>query len=113
MESVDVTSCIVMGCNATSLGCVKALIVEILFSANHNAFYFYSLLVFQIDILVNNGGRSQRALIEETDLDVDKALIDLNVLGTLSLTKAVLPHFAARKAGHVVVTSSVAGKIGT
>ena len=43
---------------------------------------------------------------------VDKALLDLNVLGTLSLTKAVLPHFVQRKAGHVVVTSSVAGKIG-
>ena len=67
---------------------------------------------FQIDILVNNGGRSQRALIEDTDLAVDRAMIELNTLGTISLTKAVLPHFKKRKSGHVVVTSSVAGKMG-
>ena len=102
--------CIVMGCNAISLS--QGINCGNIVSTNYN-FYIYSLLVFQIDILVNNGGRSQRALIEETELDVDKALIDLNVLGTLSLTKAVLPHFAARQTGHVVVTSSVAGKIGT
>ena len=61
---------------------------------------------------MNNGGRGQIALIEETELAVDKALMELNVLGTISLTKALLPHFMKRNSGHFVVTSSVAGKFG-
>ena len=65
-----------------------------------------------MDILVNNGGRGQISLIEETELAVDKAILDLNVLGTISLTKAILPHFIKRRSGHFVVTSSVAGKFG-
>ncbi|XP_078000749.1 dehydrogenase/reductase SDR family member 7-like [Glandiceps talaboti] len=65
----------------------------------------------QIDILVNNAGRSQRSLAVETSFDVDKELIKLNFLGPVSLTKAVLPHMIARKSGHIVVTSSIAGKI--
>ncbi|XP_065175315.1 dehydrogenase/reductase SDR family member 7-like [Sycon ciliatum] len=67
----------------------------------------------KIDILVNNAGRSQRALAESTEIAVDKHLFDLNVLGTISLTKAVLPHMLAREQGHVACISSVAGLIGT
>lgn len=69
-------------------------------------------ILFQVDILVNNSGRSQRALISETSLEVDKQVIELNTFGTISLTKALLPHFIQNKKGHFVVTSSVAGKVG-
>ena len=62
---------------------------------------------------MSNAGRGQRAMIAETDLAVDKAILDLNFIGTVSLTKAVLPYFVQRKSGHVVVTSSVAGKMGS
>ena len=73
----------------------------------------FVLSVFvQVDILVNNAGRSQRALLMDTLLEVDQEILKLNVLGTLSLTKVVLPHMFDRKSGHVVVTSSVAGKLG-
>ncbi|XP_048733857.2 dehydrogenase/reductase SDR family member 7-like [Ostrea edulis] len=65
----------------------------------------------KIDILVNNAGRSQRALFEETSLDVDRGVLELNVLGVLSLTKQVLPHMLQRKEGHIVVNSSIAGKV--
>lgn len=67
----------------------------------------------KIDVLVNNGARSQRAWIKDTPLAVDKEIIDLLVLSQVSLTKAVLPHWIERKQGHVVVTSSGSGKIGT
>ena len=50
-------------------------------------------------MLINNGGRSQRALVEATDLQIDQDLIALNVVGTLSLTKAVLPHMLRAKRG--------------
>lgn len=65
-----------------------------------------------IDILVNNGGISQRALVNETDIDVDKRLMDVNYLGTVALTKAILPYFIANNGGHFV-TTSIVGKIGT
>jgi dehydrogenase/reductase SDR family protein 7 len=66
-----------------------------------------------IDVLVNNAGRSQRALIEETALQVDEEMFRLNVLGPISITKAVLPAMLARGSGHIVNTSSVAGKVGS
>lgn len=67
----------------------------------------------RIDILVNNGGISQRSLAKDTQVAVDKRIMDINYLGTIALTKAVLPHFLERKTGHFVVTTSIVGKIGT
>ncbi len=66
-----------------------------------------------IDILINNGGISQRSLVNETILSVDKKLFDINYFGTIGLTKALLPYFINRKAGHIAVTSSLTGKFGT
>lgn len=67
----------------------------------------------RIDILVNNGGISQRAFAKDTDISVDKRIMDINYTGTVALTKAVLPHFIEKKQGHIVVTTSIVGKIGT
>ena len=61
---------------------------------------------------MNNAGRSQIALVEKTSLEVDRALLDLNVVGTISLTKAVLPHMIECHEGQIVVVSSTSGKIG-
>jgi len=66
-----------------------------------------------IDILINNGGISQRSLAEETDISVDKKIMETNYLGTIALTKALLPHFIKRHSGRFVVVTSVTGKIGT
>lgn len=67
----------------------------------------------QIDVLVNNGGISQRSTVLETDMDVYRRLMEINYFGAIGLTKEVLPHMTERKIGHIIVTSSVAGKIGT
>ena len=67
----------------------------------------------RIDVLVNNGGISQRSLVKDTSIAVDKRLMDINYLGTVALTKALLPHFIGNKSGHFVVTTSIVGKIGT
>lgn len=67
----------------------------------------------KVDVLVNNGGVSQRSLVKDTDVLVDKRLMDINYLGTVALTKALLPHFIERKEGHFVITTSIVGKIGT
>jgi len=67
----------------------------------------------KIDILINNGGVSQRSLVKDTIIDVDKRIMNINYLGTVALTKAILPHFIKNKKGHFVVTTSIVGKIGT
>ena len=66
-----------------------------------------------IDVLINNGGISQRSLVKDTTILVDKRIMDINYLGTVALTKAILPHFIKNKNGHFVVTTSIVGKIGT
>ncbi|KAJ8288975.1 hypothetical protein COCON_G00016340 [Conger conger] len=65
-----------------------------------------------IDVLINNGGRSQRSLFLDTSLEVFHGLMDLNFLGTVSLTKQVLPHMTERGTGAVVTISSVVGLAG-
>ncbi|GAA6213566.1 dehydrogenase/reductase SDR family member 7 [Lates japonicus] len=65
-----------------------------------------------IDILINNGGRSQRSLCLETSVDVYQALMELNFLGTVSITKQVLPHMTQRGTGSIVAVSSVVGLAG-
>lgn len=63
-----------------------------------------------VDILINNGGISQRSLIIETDIEVDKKLMDIDYLGTVALSKALLPHFIVQKSGHFVTVTSLMGK---
>jgi|ERR1041385_312957 short-subunit dehydrogenase len=65
-----------------------------------------------IDILVNNGGISQRSMAKDTILDVDRRLMEVNYFGAIALTKGLIPHFIQRKKGHFVVISSVMGMIG-
>jgi short-subunit dehydrogenase len=67
----------------------------------------------KVDILINNGGVSQRSLLVETDFSVDKKLIEVNYLGTVALTKAILPHFIQNQLGHFVTITSIMGKFGS
>ena len=66
-----------------------------------------------IDVLINSGGVSQRSFVKDTNISVDKKLMDINYLGTVALTKALLPHFIEKNKGHFVVITSIVGKIGT
>jgi len=67
----------------------------------------------QIDYLFNNGGVSQRSEAMDTDIDVIRKVMEINFFGSVTLTKAVLPSMVQRQSGHIVVTSSVMGKLGT
>jgi dehydrogenase/reductase SDR family protein 7B len=66
----------------------------------------------KLDILFNNGGVSQRAEASETDIEVDRKIMEINYFGNIALSKIVLKHFQERQSGHIVVTSSIAGKFG-
>jgi short-subunit dehydrogenase len=67
----------------------------------------------RVDVLVNNGGISQRSLVAETAFEVDLAVMNTNYFGTVALTKAVLPGMLARRSGHIVVISSLMGYLDT
>jgi dehydrogenase/reductase SDR family member 7B len=66
----------------------------------------------RIDFLLNLGGVSQRARIDETPLWLDRKIFEINYFGTISLTKAVLPYMIKQKSGHVLATSSISGRFG-
>ena len=67
----------------------------------------------RIDILINNAGVSQRSLIVDTQFDVLKKLIEINYLGTVALSRALLPFFFKLGFGHYVALSSVLGNYGS
>lgn len=66
----------------------------------------------QVDLLFLNAGISQRSLVKDTSIDVDRKLMEVNYFASVILTKAVLPQMLARKKGHIAVISSVTGHIG-
>jgi len=67
----------------------------------------------RIDVLVNNGGISQRSFFADTDISVFERIIRINFLGAAALTKAVLPHMQRQQSGMFVAVSSVVGKYGS
>jgi dehydrogenase/reductase SDR family protein 7B len=66
----------------------------------------------RLDMLFNNGGVSQRAEASETDIEVDRKIMEINYFGNIALSKIVLPHFQKNQSGHLIITSSIAGKFG-
>ncbi len=65
-----------------------------------------------IDVLVNNGGISQRANAFETSMEVNRKIMEIDFFGNIALTKAVLPIMQKQKSGQILVISSIAGKFG-
>jgi NAD(P)-dependent dehydrogenase (short-subunit alcohol dehydrogenase family) len=61
-----------------------------------------------IDVLVNNAGAGLVGAVEETnDAEIARSF-EVNFLGPLRLTRALLPHFRARRAGHLFFLSAAA-----
>ncbi len=68
--------------------------------------------VGKVDILINNSGISQRSLVEETPVEIDRKVMEVNYFGAVTLTKNLLPEMLKQQGGHIVVISSVVGKFG-
>ena len=79
-----------------------------IFSTVNDALKIYK----NIDVLVNNAGLSQRSPASDTDFSVDTQLINVNLLGTIAMTKAILPSMLAQKKGNIIVVTSIMGKLG-
>ena len=66
----------------------------------------------RVDVLINNGGISMRALTWDTSLDVDYRIMNINYFGAVILTKALLPGMIERGEGYIAATSTITGKFG-
>jgi short-subunit dehydrogenase len=101
-------------CPSTAHGNIKILPLDLAESSTLHLTAQAAIQLFgHIDILINNGGISQRALAKETSLEVDRKIMEVDYFGTISLTKYLIPHFIERKRGHFVTVSSITGIIGT
>lgn len=63
----------------------------------------------QLDAVVHCGGISQRSLAQDTALEVDRRVMEVDYFGTVALTKAVLPTFLEQGAGQFIVVTSLMG----
>ncbi len=66
----------------------------------------------RVDVLMNNGGISTRALATETSLEIDRRIMEIDYFSGVILTKALLPAMIENGYGHIGVTSSISGKFG-
>lgn len=102
--------CIAGGANADDLLVLPLDVVD--YAAMPTAVSTVLAQYSRIDMLINNAGISQRSFCLDTDMDVYRTLLEVDVLGQIALTKQVLPVMVEQGSGHLVVTASVAGKVG-
>lgn len=65
-----------------------------------------------VDLLILNGGISQRSLVRETPIDIDRRIMETDYFGAVQQAKASLPGMLAKGRGHIVVISSIVGLFG-
>src|SRR5690349_14702898 len=91
---------------------VLALPLDVTDTGQVDAATAHAVATGGVDVLVNNAGHGHVGAVEElTDAELS-ALFEVNVLGVVRVTRALLPHLRERGAGHVVQMSSVGGVIG-
>jgi short-subunit dehydrogenase len=66
-----------------------------------------------IDVLVNNGGLSQRSLARESTIEIYERIMKVNYFAQVKLTLELLKYFREVGSGQFVTTSSLTGKFGT
>lgn len=65
-----------------------------------------------LDILINNGGISQRSLAEDTPVAIDRKIMEVNFFGQIALTKSIWPLLLNSQHANIVLVSSVTGSFG-
>ncbi|CAM4503858.1 MAG: Putative oxidoreductase SadH [Legionella sp.] len=65
-----------------------------------------------IDLLINNGGISQRYLVADSAFALDKKIMDVNFFGAIALTRPIVKKMQQRGSGHIAVVSSMLGLYG-
>jgi len=92
---------IVLALDVTKPESIKAAVADALAQAGH------------VDVLVNNAGYGVTGAVEEVSEAEYMPMFETNVFGLITLTKALLPQFRARRSGNIVNLSSIGGLIGS
>jgi NAD(P)-dependent dehydrogenase (short-subunit alcohol dehydrogenase family) len=66
----------------------------------------------RLDILVNNAGIGAVGTVEDTDLDEWRRVFDVNLHGTVRMSRAALPHLRRSPSAAIVNTGSIASETG-
>lgn len=64
------------------------------------------------DLVVNTAGYARPGWLNEIPAEDVRGMVEVNLLGTINLARAVAPHLQAAKRGTIVTTSSMAGLAG-
>jgi len=65
-----------------------------------------------IDVLVNNAGFPMAGFAEDMRLDEIRQQFETNFFAHIAMTHAVLPGMRARRSGHIIMVSSIGGRVG-
>jgi NAD(P)-dependent dehydrogenase (short-subunit alcohol dehydrogenase family) len=65
----------------------------------------------RIDVLVNNAGIGAAGAVEEMSVEQHQRVLDVNVLGVIRMSKAVLPVMRAQGGGRIINVSSLLGLV--
>lgn len=65
----------------------------------------------KIDVLLNNAGYGSVGIFEAYTQDDIQRQFNTNVFGVMNVTREILPHFRANKAGTILTISSVGGQV--
>ncbi|MEO3868214.1 SDR family NAD(P)-dependent oxidoreductase [Nonomuraea sp. B12E4] len=67
----------------------------------------------RIDVVVNNAGQGDMVSLEDTTLEVFRRQVETNFLGTVHVTKAVVPIMREQGGGRIIQVSSIGGRMGS
>ena len=94
-------------------GNIRTVALDVTNEAQAKAAFEAAIASFGVlDVLVNNAGYGYVCPVEDTPLTDFRAQIETNLFGVIIMTKAVLPYFRERRAGHIIQVTSIAGRIG-
>jgi NAD(P)-dependent dehydrogenase (short-subunit alcohol dehydrogenase family) len=66
----------------------------------------------RLDVLVLNAGMPMRRRVQDLSEGQVKEVMELNYLSPVTMAIAALPHLLARRAGTIVIVSSLVGRLG-